>query len=302
MAPTHLPVLSHGSVILARISTAFGPLAGNNLHGTTHAIARIACTCVVDGVVAVSDHMPKPSPDAGRRPEALPLVRQRTAVVSLVLADSLPIFLAGMEHIFRSVPGFRVLACCTEASETARAVRRHVPDVLLLDLDIAGQGLKVLQDLSAAGLATRVVVLASKLTEHEMVEVFRLGARGILLKHMDRRLVIQCIRKVHAGARWLEKASMDRAIEQLLRHQASSREAAAVLTAREFQIVRLIAAGRLIKEIADTLAISDGTVKAHLHHIYGKLGVKGRLELILYARDRDLFSPFLPDGFPGPSK
>ena len=79
-----------------------------------------------------------------------------------------------------------------------------------------------------------------------------------------------------------------RALEGLLRREAGAREAAGTLTPREIEIVRMVAASLRTHEIADKLCISEGTVKNHLHHIYEKLQVGGRLELTRYAKDRAL--------------
>ena len=84
---------------------------------------------------------------------------------------------------------------------------------------------------------------------------------------------------------------MASAVDQLIREETGCREVGALLTQRELEVVRLVAAGRSTREIADTINVAAGTVKVHLHHVYEKLGVRGRLELTLLARDRGLVSP-----------
>ena len=229
-----------------------------------------------------------------------PVVRE--GIVGLVLAETYPILLEGMEHVFTSEPGFRVLASCTNGDDALGAVRRHRPDVLVLDLEIPGDAMTLLQELAADPVTTRVVLLAARLDEHEMLEATRLGVKGILLKSMARHLLIQCVRKVHRGAMWVEKASMARAVEQLLRHEAGYRDAVTRLSPRELELVRISASGMSNKELAEQLSISEGTVKMHFHHIYEKLGVKGRLELTLYARDKGLFSPLNRERLPKSSR
>jgi DNA-binding NarL/FixJ family response regulator len=213
-----------------------------------------------------------------------------SSVVRLVLADTYPILLAGMEHLFASEPGFRVLTCCTDADEVIRAVGSHRPDVLVLDLEIPGSARKVLRALAASTPATRIVIVAARLDEQDVLEMTQLGATGMLLKSMPRHSLLQCVRKVHRGATWLEKVSMSRAVEQLLRHETGRRDALEKLSPRELEIVLLAAGGDSNKAIADRLSISEGTIKGHFHHIYEKCGVKNRLELILHARDRGWFS------------
>jgi DNA-binding NarL/FixJ family response regulator len=126
-----------------------------------------------------------------------------------------------------------------------------------------------------------VVLLTISLSEDQMLEALRLGVRGMVLKEMAPKLLIDCIRKVHAGERWFEKESLGLALDRLM-----GATGAAVLTPRETDIVRMVA--RSNKEIATTLSITEGTVKIHLHNIYEKLGVDGRIALMLYAQKQGL--------------
>ena len=102
---------------------------------------------------------------------------------------------------------------------------------------------------------------------------------------------MQCIRKVHAGELWLEKRSVSSALEKMVEREVAAREASAVLSRREIEVVRLVTGGLRNKEIANKLFISEGTIKVHLHTIYEKLSVHSRLELSLYARDKGLVEP-----------
>jgi DNA-binding NarL/FixJ family response regulator len=219
-----------------------------------------------------------------------PLVNARSHVksnIDVVLAESYPILLAGMEHLLTAHGDVRVVARCADGEQAVRAVRQHRPDVLVSDLRLpARDGLLVLGDLAKEDLQTRVVLLAERIYEDEMLEAVRLGAKGILLKEMSGSLLVRCIRKVHAGETWLETQSAGRAVEHLLHRDAGAREVALLLTPRELQVLRAVATGKRNREIAAQLHITEGTVKIHLHNIYEKLEVKGRLELILCARDR----------------
>ena len=209
--------------------------------------------------------------------------------IGLVLADDHPIILDGLDHLFRQEGDFKVLARCRDGEETLQAVRKHRPDVLILDLRMPGKdGLAVLREVRKEKQPTRVVLLTAEMSDAEALEAIRLRVNGVVLKEMAPQLLVKCIRKVHAGGQWWEKRSLGRAMETMLRREAGEREIVGVLTPRELQIVRLVASGLHNKEIADKLAISEGTVKIHLHHIYEKLHVDGRLELTLYAQDKGL--------------
>jgi len=119
-----------------------------------------------------------------------------------------------------------------------------------------------------------------------MLEGIRLGAKGFMLKEMSASLLVRCIRKVHAGETWFENQSIGRAMEHLLHRDAGAKEVALLLTPRELEVLRAVATGMCNKEISARLHITEGTVKIHLHNMYEKLAVKGRLALILGARDR----------------
>jgi two-component system, NarL family, nitrate/nitrite response regulator NarL len=209
--------------------------------------------------------------------------------IRLVLADDHPIVLDGLENLFRLEPDFRVVARCVNGEECLAAVRRYEPDVLLLDVRMPRHdGLTVLRELNREKHPTKVVLLAAALEEEEVLEALRLGVRGMLLKELAPQMVVQCVRKVHAGGQWVEKQAFGRALDTLLRREAGEREAASVLTPREIEMVGMVARGLRNKEMSQRMSISEGTVKIHLHNIYRKLKVENRVELILYAQAKRL--------------
>jgi DNA-binding NarL/FixJ family response regulator len=209
--------------------------------------------------------------------------------IRLVLADDHPLILNGLENLFRTERDFEVIARCTNGIETMQAVRNHQPDVLILDIRMPGKGgLDVAREIQKEKLPTRIVLLTAVLDEGELLEGIRLGVQGIVLKEMAPKLLVQCIRKVHAGEQWIELRSPKQALEKMLRREAGGRELAAILTPREIDIVRMVATGLRNKEIADKLHISEGTVKVHLHNIYEKLHVDSRLALLRYAQEKGL--------------
>jgi DNA-binding NarL/FixJ family response regulator len=209
--------------------------------------------------------------------------------IRLVLADDHHLILDGLENLFRTEADFQVLARCTTGEETLKAVRQHGPDILVLDIRMPGKdGLTIAREIQSEGLPTRIVLLTAELDEDQLLEAVRLGVRGIVLKEMAPQLLVQCIRKVHNGGQWLERNSTNLALEKMLKRAAGNREMASLLTAREIDIIRMIVEGLRNKEIADRLFIGEGTVKVHLHHIYEKLGIDGRLALLRFAHDKGL--------------
>ena len=209
--------------------------------------------------------------------------------ITLVLADDHPLILDGIENLFQLEKDFKLVARCIDGEEALRAVRVHRPDVLVLDIRMpVRDGLSVLREMKKEKLPTRAVLLTAALDEDELAEAVRLGVRGLVLKELAPKLLVQCIRQVHAGELWLEKRSVAGALEKLLQREAGKQEISRVLTPREVEIVHQVAAGLRNKEIAERLFIGEGTVKIHLHNIYQKLGVDSRLKLTRYAQEKGL--------------
>lgn len=209
--------------------------------------------------------------------------------IRLALVDDHPIVLDGLEQLFATEPDLEVVARATNGETAVRLLQEFRPDVLILDLAMPGRdGIWVMQQASALALPTRVVLLTAHIDEQQLVEAVRLNVAGMVLKEMAPRLLVECVRKVHAGERWLERHAVARAMERRVRRESEAQRLAGLLTPRELEIVRLAAEGLRNREISTRLSITEGTVKIHLHHIYEKLGVNGRSQLILYATRQGL--------------
>ncbi len=207
--------------------------------------------------------------------------------VRLVLADDHPLMLDGLESLCRTEKDFLVLARCSNGRQTIEAVEKYRPDILVLDLRMPlTDGTEVLRELRPKKLATRVVVLTASSDEEEILGAVRLGARGVVLKEMAPRQLIQCVRKVHAGELWLDRKTLTRALDQMLLREETLSDASKILTGREFEIVCLVGLGLRNRQIADRLFISEGTVKVHLHNIFEKLDLDSRLALGRLAQSR----------------
>jgi two-component system, NarL family, nitrate/nitrite response regulator NarL len=209
--------------------------------------------------------------------------------IRIVLADDHPIVLRGLERLFELEQDIQVVASCLTAEDTLREVQRHRPDVLVLDIRLPGKnGLAVARELRESKSPTRVVILTAALDEDQLIQALRSGVGGVVLKEMGPQLLVQSVRKVHAGGQWVEQRSFGRALEKMLRREAGASGISGVLTNREVEIVRMVAGGFRNKEIAAKLSIGEGTVKVHLHNIYDKLQVDGRVALTVFARDKGL--------------
>jgi two-component system, NarL family, nitrate/nitrite response regulator NarL len=209
--------------------------------------------------------------------------------IRLVLADDHPLVLEGLEHLFTVEPDCEVLASCGNGKEALEAVRRHRPDVLILDSRLPVlDGLEVLRALISEQSHTRVVLHADSRDEDLIREAVYLGARGVVLKEMPPSMLPQCARRVHEGGYWLEWRSASRLLEELRQREQGARDVGSLLTSREQEILHLLCRSLRNKEIAGALSISADTVKVHVRHIYEKLQVKGRSALLSYAEEKGL--------------
>ncbi len=209
--------------------------------------------------------------------------------IRVVLVDDHQIVLHGLEQLFARQPDFEVLHCCSDGASAIDAVVESRPDVLVLDLKMPNQsGLDVLRALAAKRAECRSVLLTAAVRDDEVMEAVKLGAMGLVLKESQPEVLIDCVRKVARGEQWIERETVTRAFRSYVARQSSTPGERSVLTPREIEIVRMVSRGLRNKAIGEQLSISEGTVKVHLHNIYEKLGVDGRLELVLVAQQRGL--------------
>jgi DNA-binding NarL/FixJ family response regulator len=209
--------------------------------------------------------------------------------IRLVLADDHAIVLHGLKQLFESHPEFEVVECCQDGDQALAAARTHQFDVLVLDLRMPGRkGLEVLRAIDVERLGCRTVLLTASIGDDEVVEAIRLGAQGVVLKEASPDALLECVRHVYRGDQWIDRDTIARAFGRVLLRESAAKEAGKLLTPREIEIVGMIAQGLRNKVVAERLSISEGTVKIHLHNIYEKLGVDGRLELVLYAQQKGL--------------
>lgn len=209
--------------------------------------------------------------------------------IRVVIADDHPIVLDGLAQLFALESDVEVVARCHDGEETLRTVERMTPDVLVLDVRMpVRDGMNVLRELTAKKSPSRVVMLTAEMNDAEVLDAIRLGVCAIVLKERASQTLVQAVRAAARGEQMLDDRTVRGALDQLLRREAGVAAARKVLTPRELDIVGMVARGMRNKQIADALSISEGTVKIHLHSAYAKLGVNGRMELMLYAREHSL--------------
>jgi DNA-binding NarL/FixJ family response regulator len=209
--------------------------------------------------------------------------------ISVVLVDDHPIVLQGLQHLFARQADIVVAACCATVEDGLSAARAERPDVIVLDLRMpGGGGLALLDSLASEQIASKTVVLTAAISDAEVSQALQKGAAGLVLKESAPEQLLECVRKVHAGERWVDPDAVSRMLQPAPAGEHPSQERAASLTGREREVVRMIASGLRNRDIGERLSISENTVKVHLHNIYEKLGVEGRMELLLLAQELKL--------------
>ena len=214
--------------------------------------------------------------------------------IRILIADGQPIFCQGLRKVIETQADLRVVGETSDGAEALELVHEHAPDILLLDVAIAGlAALRVLRDVQSFAPSVRTIFLAVEAETPETVEALKLGARGVMRKDSPADLLLKAIRCVNAGQHWVRRDKITDVLQSLGRETSPWINGPLGrnlhVTSREIQIISAILHGGSNKDIAKQFGLSEDTVKHHLTHIFDKLGVCTRLELALFAMDYDLF-------------
>jgi DNA-binding NarL/FixJ family response regulator len=211
--------------------------------------------------------------------------------ISLFVIDDHPVLREGIKMLADAAGDIAVVGSSATASGALDPLARLQPDVTLLDLDLGGEdGLAWLPRLSAAAPSARVLILTALRDRARDEEALRAGARGLVLKDAAPEVLLQAIRSVAAGALWFDPRVLA-APRPVAPARGAASDALEALTAREREIVTLVAEGLRNEEVGRRLGITEKTVRNHLTAVFQKLRVSGRLELVVYAFDRGLARP-----------
>lgn len=206
--------------------------------------------------------------------------------IRLVVADDHPLVVQGLRSLLAAERQFHIAATCADGEVAVREVRRHRPDILLLDLRMPKRnGLAVIRELREEGVDVKIVVLTASIHDDEAQIALHVGADALCRKEDPPRLLLRCLACVHGGEPWPDRRTTQTTREP---RPSAGDDAASTLTPRETELVRLVASGLTNRDIAARLFITEGTVKLHVHHIFRKLGVRTRVKLTLYARESGL--------------
>ncbi|ATL86837.1 response regulator transcription factor [Streptomyces samsunensis] len=213
-------------------------------------------------------------------------------MIQVLLADDEAMIRAGVRAILAKDPGIEVVAEAADGHEAVQAVRRHRPDVALLDIQMPRlDGIAAAAQIHHELTGTAVLMLTTFGEDDFIARALQEGASGFLLKAGDPRELIAGVHAVAAGGAYLSRKVAERVIAGLRRgHTASeaSRYPVGHLTEREHEVLALLGTGLSNAEIGARLHLVEGTVKAHVSAILGKLGVRNRVEAAIAAHEAGL--------------
>jgi DNA-binding NarL/FixJ family response regulator len=208
----------------------------------------------------------------------------------IVLADDHPVVRHGVRSLLQSHPELTVIGEASDGIETVQMVEKLLPDVLVVDLMIPGlNGLEITRQVKQRSPATRIIILSMHANEPYVLEALKNGASGYVLKDSSGTDLIQAVRVVASGQRYLSPPLSERAVEAyMMKSQETSFDAYEGLTDREREVLQLAAEGLSNPDIAGRLSISPRTVETHRANLMRKLGLKTQTDLIRYALKRGI--------------
>jgi DNA-binding NarL/FixJ family response regulator len=210
----------------------------------------------------------------------------------VVIADDQPMMRAGFKAVLEAAGDIEVVGEASDGEEAVRAALEFAPDVVLMDIRMPGMdGIEATRRLPRQ----RVLILTTFGLDEYILRALRAGASGFLLKDAPTQEVVAAVRAVAAG-----DAVLSTAVTRQLLDQVAKRLPAAVsrrpdeldlLTEREQEVLRMLANGLSNAEIAAALVVSEATVKSHVSHLLGKLGLRDRVQAVIYAYETRLVAP-----------
>ncbi len=200
--------------------------------------------------------------------------------IRILVVDDHPLMRVGIAAIIDARPEMTVVAQAGTAEEAIRLHTLHQPDLTLMDLRLpGGSGVEAIRRIRAWSPGARFVVLTTYDGDEDIHQALEAGARGYLIKGMPHEALIEALRKVHAGARFLP-SPVTRAL--------ATRTPDSELSPREREVLSLLVKGRSNREIADELRIKEATVKSHVSVILMRLEVTDRTQAVVKALQRGL--------------
>ena len=210
----------------------------------------------------------------------------------VVIADDQPMMRAGFKAVLEATGDIEVVGEAGDGEEAVQVATEHAPDVVLMDIRMP-----VMDGIEATRRLPRqkVLILTTFGVDDYIIAALRAGASGFLLKDAPTAKVVEAVRAVAAGDAVLSPAVTRQLLDQVGRRLpaavSQAPEGLAQLTEREREVLRMLAAGLTNAEIAGVLVVSEATVKSHVSNLLGKLGLRDRVQAVIYAYETRLIAP-----------
>jgi two-component system NarL family response regulator len=205
-----------------------------------------------------------------------------TSPIRVLIVDDHPVVRAGLASMLGTQAELQVVGSASSGEEALEKIRNDGPDVLLLDLRMPGMnGIDMLLAARSGGSQVHAIILSSYETDEDIYRAVQAGAQGYLLKDTPLKEMVEAIRTVNAGKRYIPRQIATRLAERMMRSN---------LTARELEILKMLSKGPTNKQIGRALGISDHTVRNHVNSIIEKLEVSDRTEAATTAIQRGIIS------------
>ena len=206
--------------------------------------------------------------------------------IRVAVIDDHPLFRAGVVHMLKSVDGIEVVAEGSTAADAVRIAKEHAPNVMLLDVSMAGGGIEAAQNVACASPDTQVVMLTVSEDEEHVASALRAGVRGYILKGSNGSELVRVVQAIASGNSYVAPNLAARLLARK-KEQTDVDEYLDDLTAREAEVVACLRRGMSNKEIARTFNCTERTVKHHMTNIMQKLNVRNRVQVALKFQQRD---------------
>lgn len=208
-------------------------------------------------------------------------------MIRVLLADDHAIVREGLKRILADGSEFTVVAEAATSQEAISEAREKSPDVVILDISMPGRGpLETLDEIKRHQPRTRVLFLSMHPENQYAARLFREGADGYLTKESAPDLLVEAIRKVHAGGKYVSPAMAEELAQRLAGDYDAARHER--LSDRELQVLRLFGRGKTLTEISEELSLSPKTISTYRARILEKMGLQTTAEIIHYAIHHDL--------------
>ena len=228
----------------------------------------------------------------------------------VLVCDDQPLIRAGLRALAREHPDLEVVGEAADGAEAVEATARLRPDVVVMDVEMPGlDGIEATRRIVRAHPGVRVLMLSMHCADHLVARALAAGAGGYALKDLPVAQLAAAIRTVHRGQRYLSPAAVEKVVDHLGRPLAAARSRYDLLTGREREVLKLLADGLGVKQVAARLSRSVKTAEVHKYNLMHKLGVHDQAALVRYAIAHGLVQvPVLPaapearpSGLPAPA-